>query len=364
MTVEHGDGWTPPDGPEVRPAFQGLLRGMAPVVLRGLFLTFVTLGVYRFWYVTDVRRYLWTHVEVDGDGLEYTGRGLELFIGFLVALAVVVPLTVLVFFAGLLAGVWGQVAAQVVSTLIVIVLAQYAMFRARRYRLTRTIWRGIRFQQSGSGWAYAARSISWGLLALLTLGLAYPFMRASLERYKMTNTWYGDQKGAFTATGFGLFRRGVLLWMIAMALIVAPGVLAVEAVESSIESGAPSVWHGVAVFGLVFAAAMLPLLQAIEFRWWANGCSLGPATARCDLGLFAFLRTYLAYLGVLVLFAIVAGAAVGAVALGFSSAGVFESGELTPGTIAFTATFVLIYLLGGLVLAALWQLFAARRIWQ
>ena len=32
---------------------------------------------------------------------------------------------------------------------------QFAIFRARRYRLTRTVWRGVRFWMDGSGWLYS-----------------------------------------------------------------------------------------------------------------------------------------------------------------------------------------------------------------
>ncbi len=42
-------------------------------------------------------------------------------------------------------------------------------------RLTRTVWRGVRFWMTGSGLAYAWRAFWWGALVLLTLGLAYPF---------------------------------------------------------------------------------------------------------------------------------------------------------------------------------------------
>ena len=46
-----------------------------------------------------------------------------------------------------------------------IVFGQFALFRARRYRLTRTIWRGVRFWMTGSGWNYAFRWLGWGCLA-------------------------------------------------------------------------------------------------------------------------------------------------------------------------------------------------------
>ena len=57
---------------------------------------------------------------------------------------------------------------------------QFAAYRARRYRLTRTIWRGVRFWMTGSGWSYAWRSLLWGLLLVPTLGFAYPWRMAAL----------------------------------------------------------------------------------------------------------------------------------------------------------------------------------------
>ena len=33
----------------------------------------VTLGIYRFWLATDIRRFLWSNTEIAGDSLEYTG---------------------------------------------------------------------------------------------------------------------------------------------------------------------------------------------------------------------------------------------------------------------------------------------------
>ena len=40
----------------------------------------VTLGIYRFWLNTDMRRFLWSNTEVAGHGLEYTGTARELLI--------------------------------------------------------------------------------------------------------------------------------------------------------------------------------------------------------------------------------------------------------------------------------------------
>ena len=93
-------------------------------------------------------------------------------------------------------------------------LGQFAVYRARRYRLTRTVYRGIRFHQTGSAWRYAVCAIFWWGMIALTLGLAYPWAQASLERFKLRNTYYGDLQGHFVGSGTRLFFRGVLFWFV------------------------------------------------------------------------------------------------------------------------------------------------------
>ena len=84
------------------------------------------------------------------------------------------------------------------------------MYRARRYRLSRTIWRGVRFWMKGSGWSYAWRAGLWMLLVVVTLGLALPWCQAALERYKMGNSFYGDLAGRFEGTGWSALQTGLV----------------------------------------------------------------------------------------------------------------------------------------------------------
>src|SRR5258707_4031725 len=85
----------PPLPPPVRPgqvAFTGRRSQFVGLVIRGAALELVTLGFYRFWLATDIRRHLWSNTIIDGDAAEYTGRGKELLIGFLFAMAILVPI--------------------------------------------------------------------------------------------------------------------------------------------------------------------------------------------------------------------------------------------------------------------------------
>ena len=80
-------------------------------------------------------------------------------------------------------------------------LGHFAVYRARRYRLTRTILRGMRFHQTGSAWRYAICALFWWTLTILTLGLAFPAAQARLEQYKMRHTFFGDLPGRFAGSG-------------------------------------------------------------------------------------------------------------------------------------------------------------------
>jgi uncharacterized membrane protein YjgN (DUF898 family) len=71
--------------------FTGSWREYLPIAATNVLLTIVTLGVYRFWATARQRRYLWSRTEVIGDRLEWSGTGKEMFIGFLMVMAVLIP---------------------------------------------------------------------------------------------------------------------------------------------------------------------------------------------------------------------------------------------------------------------------------
>src|SRR6201986_749842 len=198
----------------VKVTFSGKRGDFFRLVRNGTGLELITFGFYRFWLATDTRRHLWSHTSIDGDAPEYTGRGRELLVGFLFAMAILLP----IYLAYFLIGIEAERAKAFASFPLLAffyLFGQFAIYRARRYRLTRTVWRGVRFWMTGSGWAYAARAALWGLLMILTLGLILPWREAALERYKMQHSYYGDLQGSFEGTGWEFFKRGWWLWLLA-----------------------------------------------------------------------------------------------------------------------------------------------------
>jgi uncharacterized membrane protein YjgN (DUF898 family) len=198
---------------EDRPGLVGLLS-------KNFFLTLITIGIYRFWAATRLRRYLWSNIRIGGDGLEYTGTGRELFLGFLVGLAVLAPLSIVYIVADRLSLGSPVLAAciQGVYFIALFVFLQVALFRSRRYRLSRTTWRGIYAGQTGSTWTYLGLYLGYGALTLVTVGLALPWMHVALARYKLDNTTFGNRTMYIEAKGSALFGR----WLVVVVLLVIP----------------------------------------------------------------------------------------------------------------------------------------------
>ena len=81
----------------------------------------------------------------------------------------------------------------------------------------------------------------------MTLGLALPWREASLERYKMRHTHFGDLQGDFEGDGWTFFKRGWWLWLLTPVAIV------------------------------IFPAApfLYAEFKAREWRWWLDGIRIG-----------------------------------------------------------------------------------------
>lgn len=340
-------------------AFAGQRADFLRLLMRGAMLELFTVGFYRFWLNTDMRRHLWSHTSAGGDVLEYVGTAKELLIGFLFALAILVPVYLIYFFIGLEAERW-QAFASIPLVIFFYLFAQFAVFRARRYRLTRTIWRGVRFWMTGSGWAYAWRAGLWALLVMLTLGFALPWYQAALERYKMRHTAYGDLAGRFEGTGGGLFKRAGWIWIVTWLVLVTSGVLiAIEPISGTV--------LGVAL--VVAWPFFYALYKSAEWRWWVSGIRFGELRFESKLRAGALIGLYWKVIGwsalLLMGLAMWWGVAVGAVV---ASMGIGSQMKPEDMMAVFEQPAVLFALASGYVLAALAfgvivRLYLRRDVW-
>jgi len=190
--------------------YDGRLGELYVIFIKNVLLSIITLGIYRFWGKTRVRRYLWSHTSLLGDRFEYTGTGKELFLGFLVAIGLLIA-------AGLVLGGGGYLLGLIHPVLTILVFITFyvglfllffvARFTALRYRLSRTRWRGIRGGLAGSPWRFAWISIAWNVANLFAAGFLSPVVLLQTLAYRLKNAHFGTARANFDGAPGDLYPR-------------------------------------------------------------------------------------------------------------------------------------------------------------
>ena len=205
----------PPHPPPMPLSFSGDRGEFFRLVMRGAGLELITVGFYRFWLATDIRRHFGRIPMIDGDAAEYTGRAKELLIGFLIALAIIVPVYLAYFIAGLEAERYKAFAS---APLFVVLLPVRTIRDLPRPALpadAHGVARGaVLDERFGLGLRRMVAAVGHRH-AIVTLGLILPWREAALERYKMRHSYYGDLQGSFEGRGWEFFKRGWWLWLLA-----------------------------------------------------------------------------------------------------------------------------------------------------
>lgn len=190
--------------------YNGKIGGLYKIWVINVLLSIVTLGIYAFWGKTRTRRYIAACTQLHQDRFEYTGTGGELFRGFLRA----IPILIVVYLPFMLfdpnQDPWVSFFA-----LPIFILYFAGMYAAMRYRLSRTIWRGIRGHLGGSAFGYAFRAIGCTIANVFTLGLFIPYFDMVLYRYFVGHAKFGSQQATFVREG-SLTRVHIITWLLAL----------------------------------------------------------------------------------------------------------------------------------------------------
>ena len=269
--------------------FVGSRSALFWLALKSGFWTVLTLGFYRFWMKTRLRRWYWSSIRPGGHPLEYVGDPLEKLLGFFIAVVVLTfyigivnLLLMFVSFSFFQSSFLGYFA----SVLGVIPIWFYAQYRARRYVLGRTRWRGVRFGLEKGAWGYAWRALVHWLITICTAGVLWPRMTFYLEKYKTDRTYFGSAKlaqggrwqmllPAAMPFAVGVLALGaLLLWMIYLQPLIPQDTLTIEewldGIWSSIEVPQESVQPGLNMAWRLFALIPIVLLMIyglVQYRF-------------------------------------------------------------------------------------------------
>src|SRR5690242_9746622 len=214
---------SPGSTPIRRPTFHGTGGTLFGIHVVNVLLTIVTFGFYYFWAKTRVRAFLASQTAIEGDRFAYHGTARELLLGTLkAALVFGLPIFLLNIVRDKLdVPPVVQVIAGVFSGSLFFVFFPIAMVGARRYRLSRTSWRGIRFSFRGRVWELIKIFILGSFLTGITLGFYYPFFLVTRQAFMVSYSYFGSERFDFTGRGrelFGPYLMAVLLTLPTLGL--------------------------------------------------------------------------------------------------------------------------------------------------
>ena len=191
-----------------------------------LLMGIVTLTVWHFWGKTNVRKHIWSCIQINGEPLEYTGTGGELFRGFL-AVFVIFILPILLLTGGLslylgpehpsIRGING------IFAVAGYLLGGFALYKARNYQLSRTNWRGIRGNMARSAGLYSLTYFGSILAKSFSLGWATPVMNVVMSEQMIGDMRFGDSAFKFKGRAGPLYPTYALCWFLTLFVIFGGG---------------------------------------------------------------------------------------------------------------------------------------------
>lgn len=243
-----------------------------------LFLSVVTLGIYSAWGKVRKKRYLYSHSELDGTGFEFRATPLAILRGRVIAL---------VLLGGFALSSHVLPIMQLVFVIILLALTPWIVVAASRFNARNSAWRNISFGFNGGIGEAAMVFLAIGALAVVTLGLAYPYARMRRAKFIIEHHRFGDTqiRADLSTGGFILAYLFAVLMIIGTLLLVVFATVVVISASGATGRRAPAGIGALAPVAVMYVAyiAVFAFLRAQLGNLTLNGVVVGPLRCRSTL---------------------------------------------------------------------------------
>jgi uncharacterized membrane protein YjgN (DUF898 family) len=252
-------------------AFTGRTREYFRIWIVSLALSIVTAGVYSAWGKVRKKRYLLHHTRVAGDGFDFRGTPLAILRGRIIAVML---------FGGIALGRHVMIELQLAFIALLVLLTPWIAVASARFNARNTLYRNVAFDFDGRLWTAVKVFLGFGALAIVTLGLAYPWFRARRARFLVGGHRYGATPFV-AAVETGDF---VLMYLLASLAFVGCIVALIAATTATtVAQGPPGsgatpaggFYAGLALFYAIYIV-IFAFVRARTQNLIANGTIVGP----------------------------------------------------------------------------------------
>ncbi len=168
--------------------FHGNAKEFFSIWIVNLLLTILTLGIYSAWAKVRTNRYFYSSTEVDGHRFSYLAEPLQILKGRIIAVTLLGAYFLLSHLSP---------AAGLVAMLVLMVAMPYLMVQGMKFNMKMTGYRNVRFAFDGDYWGAFVHFMLYPFLSVFTLYLALPWVMKKMDQYIVEHTYLG--KKAFAA---------------------------------------------------------------------------------------------------------------------------------------------------------------------
>ncbi len=232
----------PPPPDPVQPfQFEGTGGAYFRIWIVNTLLSIVTLGIYSAWAKVRRKQFFYSHTRVAGSAFAYLADPIKILKGRIIVFAgFFVYSTVQKFFPP----------AGLVMTACLAVLLPWFVVRSLAFNSRNSAWRHVRFNFKGTYGQAALVYLLWPLLAVLTLGLLFPYAYYRQRRFVVENSAFGTTTFAFHARARDYYR----IWLYFLPALIGAALVA-GAVSWLAPAAAPAVIALVAALTYLYALA-------------------------------------------------------------------------------------------------------------
>lgn len=187
--------------------------------LKNIFLSIVTLGIYRFWGQVEITKYIYSNIRLNDKIFGYHATGKEKFLGFLKGLLILGSLMLaIVIISYVFTVVFGPSAGNLVTmvlfTAVGVIVQPLLIYGSHRFLASRSSFANVRFQFVADLKDFSMEYYKVLALTVLTFGIYLPWFINTLNNNLISNTYLGDKKFNYHGNGkdlFFIYLKGMVL---------------------------------------------------------------------------------------------------------------------------------------------------------
>ncbi len=205
--------------------FRGTAKEYFRIWIVNLALSIVTLGIYSAWAKVRTNRYFYANTSVADAPFDYLARPGPILRGRLIAFVL--------FTAYVISGHF-SVNLQLGLLALIGLLTPWLIVRGLKFHARYSAWRSINFSFVGSYATAYGKYLLLNVLIPISLGIAFPYVRAQQKRFVAESHRFGDQPFKFSATSGSFYPPYLIAFFMIIGWYIVSIVVALAVFSSRI----------------------------------------------------------------------------------------------------------------------------------